>query len=116
VKGNEVEFVPRLNLKSGVRVEYKNFKGSFQYTHLSSQYTDASNATEGGVSAVVGLIPSYSVLDVSLSYQYKKWKLEGSVNNVADTMYFTRRATGYPGPGILPSDGRSFFVTVELKL
>ena len=116
VEGNEVEFVPELNLKSGLRVGYKNFKGSFQYTHLSSQYTDASNATDGGVSAVVGVIPSYSVMDLSLSYQYKKWRLEGSVNNLADKMYFTRRATGYPGPGILPSDGRSFFLTVGLKL
>ena len=116
VEGNEVEFVPELNLKSGVRVGYKNFKGSFQYTQLSSQYTDASNATDGGVSAIVGIIPSYSVMDLSLSYQYKKWRVEGSVNNLADKMYFTRRATGYPGPGILPSDGRSFFVTAGLKL
>jgi Fe(3+) dicitrate transport protein len=44
------------------------------------------------------------------------WKVEGSVNNVANRMYFTRRATGYPGPGILPSDGRTYFVTVQVKL
>ena len=116
VKGNDVEFVPELNLKAGVRVGYANVKASFQYTHLSSQFTDATNAINGDVSAVVGLIPAYSVMDLSLSYQYKRWRLEGSVNNVADQMYFTRRATGYPGPGILPSDGRSFFLTLQLKL
>jgi Fe(3+) dicitrate transport protein len=31
-------------------------------------------------------------------------------------MYFTRRATGYPGPGIIPSDARSFFVTLSFRI
>ncbi len=29
--------------------------------------------------------------------------------------YFTRRAGGYPGPGALPADGRTFFITVAAK-
>jgi Fe(3+) dicitrate transport protein len=116
VKGNAVEFVPAINLKNGIRIGYKNLKASFQYTYLSEQYTDASNARDGGVSAVVGIIPSYSIMDVSMSYAIKKFRVEASVNNLADRMYFTRRATGYPGPGILPSDGRSFFLTVQVKI
>ena len=115
VTGNEVEFVPQVNIKSGVRLGYNNFRASFQYTYLSQQYTDATNATEGGVAAVTGLIPAYSVMDVSLSYQQDFWRVEGSINNLADNMYFTRRATGYPGPGILPSDGRSFYLTLQVK-
>jgi Fe(3+) dicitrate transport protein len=116
IKGNEVEFVPRINLKSGIRLGYKQVKASFQYTYLSSQFSDATNSGDGGVSAVVGTIPAYDVMDVSVSYQFKNWRLEGSINNVADAMYFTRRATGYPGPGILPSDGRSFYLTLQLKI
>lgn len=116
VSGNEVEFVPTLNLKSGVRLGYKSLKAAFQYTYLSRQFTDATNSSEGGVSAVTGIIPSFSVMDFSVSYQYKKWRMEGSINNLADRMYFTRRATGYPGPGILPSDGRSYFLTVQVKI
>lgn len=116
VTGNEVEFVPAMNLKSGLRIGYKNFKASFQLTHLSSQFTDATSAREGGVSAVIGSIPSYSVMDLSLSYQYRIWRVEATANNLANRMYFTRRATGYPGPGILPSDGRSFFLTLQVKL
>lgn len=116
VTGKEVEFVPKVNLKSGVRLGYRNVKASFQYTHLSGQYTDATNADVGTVSAVIGAIPAYSVMDLSLSYQYNKWRVEGSMNNLGDQMYFTRRATGYPGPGILPSDGRSYFLTLQLKL
>jgi len=33
------------------------------------------------------------------------------VNNLFNTVYFTRRSSGYPGPGALPSDGRTFFMT-----
>lgn len=116
VVGNSVEFVPDLNLKSGVRLGYRNFKTSLQLTHLSQQYTDATNAEEGGVSAVVGIIPAYTVLDLGASYTFKKLRLEANVNNLANKMYFTRRATGYPGPGILPSDGRSFYVTLQVKI
>jgi Fe(3+) dicitrate transport protein len=116
IVGKTVEFVPKVNLKSGVRLGYKSLKASFQYTYLSDQFTEATNTQEGDVSAVVGIIPAYSIMDISLSYQYKKFKVEGSVNNLADQMYFTRRATGYPGPGILPSDGRGYFLTLQVKI
>ena len=116
VVGKQVEFVPAVNLKSGVRLGYKNLKASFQYTYLSDQFTDATNARDGGVSAVIGLIPAYAIMDASLSYQFGKYRVEASVNNLAGQAYFTRRATGYPGPGILPSDGRSVYLTLQVKL
>jgi Fe(3+) dicitrate transport protein len=116
VKSKHVEFVPTVNLKTGVHLGYGNMKASFLYTYLSSQFSDATNSREEEVSAVTGLIPSYAVMDLSLSWQLKRWRLEGSVNNLANAMYFTRRATGYPGPGILPSDGRSFFLTLQVKI
>ena len=40
----------------------------------------------------------------------------GGVNNVFDARYFTRRAGGYPGPGILPADGRTWFAGLGLTL
>ncbi|GAB3705579.1 TonB-dependent receptor [Spirosoma flavus] len=116
VVGNQVEFVPNVNLKSGLRLGYKNLKASFQYTYLSDQFSDATNARDGGVSAVIGLIPAYAIMDASLSYQFSRFRLEGSLNNLANRAYFTRRATGYPGPGILPSDGRSVYVTLQVKI
>jgi Fe(3+) dicitrate transport protein len=116
VVGNQVEFVPNFNLKSGFRLGYKKLKASFQYTHLSDQFTEATNAVEGGVAGVVGLIPAYTIMDASASYEFRRFKVEGSVNNLANALYYTRRATGYPGPGILPSDGRGFYLTVQVKL
>ena len=70
VIGKQVEFVPAVNLKTGVRTGYRNFKLSFQLTYLSDQYTDATNAVDGGVSAVIAQIPAYNVSDVSTSYQF----------------------------------------------
>ncbi len=116
VVGKQVEFVPAINLKSGARIAYKNLKASFQYTYLSDQFSDATNARDGGVSAVIGLIPAYAIMDASVSYEFKRFRIESSLNNLANRFYYTRRATGYPGPGILPSDGRSVYLTVQIKI
>jgi Fe(3+) dicitrate transport protein len=113
--GNEVEFIPKVNIKSGITYSYKDFSGSFQYTFLSQQYSDATNSKESNLSGVIGLIPNYQILDFSLSYKKKKYSLEFGINNILDTSYFTRRATGYPGPGIIPSPRRNFYVTFEFN-
>ncbi|GAA3613334.1 TonB-dependent receptor [Flavivirga amylovorans] len=116
VVGNKVEFIPEVNIKTGIQFGYKNLLSSIQYTYLSSQFTDARNSTvEDDLDSIVGEIPAYDILDVSLSYSYKKFKLETGINNVLDTSYFTRRATGYPGPGIIPSAPRNFYATLQLK-
>lgn len=116
IVGNQVEFVPNVNLKTGFRFGYKKVKASFQLSYLSDQFSDATNAIDGGYSAVVGIIPAYYVMDASLSYQLKKLKFEVSLNNLSNNMYFTRRATGYPGPGIITSDGRAMFLTIAYKI
>lgn len=112
VEGKKIEFVPDFNIKTGLAVNISKLKFSYQFTYLSEQFTDATNAVDGGVSGVVGLIPSYYVMDASMSYKYRSFQFELSANNLTNNMYFTRRATGYPGPGILPADGRSFFFTL----
>lgn len=120
VAGKQVEFIPLLNLKTGFRFGYKNLLGSLQFTYLSEQFTDATNALQDqqdNLSGIIGSIPSYNILDLSLSYRWTKWlKLEGGVNNLLDNSYFTRRTTGYPGPGIIPSAPRSFYLTCSLTL
>jgi Fe(3+) dicitrate transport protein len=116
-KNNEVEFVPDLNFKTGLKFGYKNLLSAIQYTYLSTQFTDASNVNTipPFSTGILGPIPSYDVLDISLSYTYKMFKLETGINNLLDNSYFTRRATGYPGPGIIPSSPRNWFATVQVK-
>jgi Fe(3+) dicitrate transport protein len=118
VEGNELPFVPNVNLRTGLKMGYKNFLVDFQYSYLSEQFTDASNApqdTGDNVSGIIGSIPAYSVFDLSLSYRHRNWTLETGVNNLLDEQYFTQRATGYPGPGIIPALPRSYYMTLEFK-
>ena len=118
VTGKEVEFIPAINLKTGLRFGYKDLLGSIQFTHLSEQFTDAENSAvdQGSRNGLIGQIPAYSIVDLSLSYRHKMWTLEAGINNLLNEKYFTRRATGYPGPGIIPSDPRNVYVTLGWKL
>jgi Fe(3+) dicitrate transport protein len=117
VAGNNVEFVPNINLKTGLNFGYKNFLGSLQYTYLSKQFTDATNSERdfASQSGIVGEIPEYDILDLSLSYTYKMFRLETGINNVLDNSYFVRRATGYPGPGIIASQPRTWYAGLQFK-
>lgn len=119
VEGNELPFVPNINLRTGLKMGYKNILIDFQYSYLSEQFTDASNAPQDigdNVSGIIGAIPAYSVFDLSLSYRYRNWAIETGINNLLNEQYFTQRATGYPGPGIIPALPRSYYLTLELKL
>ncbi|TXE10950.1 TonB-dependent receptor [Gelidibacter salicanalis] len=116
VVGNQVEFVPDVNIKTGLKFGYRNLLANIQYTYLSQQFTDATNSQAANISGVIGEIPSYDIMDVSLSYAYKRFKLETGINNLLDNAYFTRRATGYPGPGIIPSAPRNWYMTFQIKI
>lgn len=117
IEGNEVELVPRINLKVGTTISYRNFGLSLLSSFVSSQYSDAGNTDSNPPvpGAVEGKIPSYFVMDLSLSYKQDRWSIETGTNNLTNTSYFTRRASGYPGPGIIPSDARSFYLTLGVR-
>ena len=65
---------------------------------------------------IIGTIPAYSIVDLNITQSFGAIEISAGINNLLDEDYFTRRATGYPGPGIIPSDGRSFYVTVGYEL
>ena len=115
VEGKKVEFVPKVNLKTGMRIGYQNYSFNIQYSYLSEQFSDSSNAIGGNLSGVIGLIPEYDVLDLSTAFSRGKFRFELGINNLLNRSYFTRRATGYPGPGIIPSPNRNSYLTVQLK-
>ena len=115
VEGKKVEFIPKVNLKTGTKIGFKDFMFGFQYTYLSDQFTDSSNAINSNLSGVIGIIPQYDVFDISTSYSLKEFKFESGINNLFNKKYFTRRATGYPGPGIIPSSPRTLYFTIQYK-
>jgi Fe(3+) dicitrate transport protein len=115
IKGNRVENVPHWISRNGISYRYSTFMATFQVSYVSANYSDALN-TAYTASGINGIVPSYVLMDVNLSYSFlKHYNIKFSLNNLANHYYFTRRATGYPGPGVLPSDGRSFVVSVGAK-
>jgi Fe(3+) dicitrate transport protein len=110
--GKLVENVPPVLFRTGFSFGTKKFNVTYQYAYQSKQYSDATNA-ETTPTAVDGAIPAFSVMDVSVSYNWKLFTLYTGVNNLTNEKYFTRRADGYPGPGILPSDIRNWYVTLQ---
>jgi Fe(3+) dicitrate transport protein len=113
-RNKKVELAPSLIAKAGMALRRENLKLSYQYGYTAEQFTDATNSV-AEPTAVYGIIPAYWVMDLSGSYTFKWLTLETGVNNLTDNRYFTRRATAYPGPGIIPADARNFYVTLQAK-
>lgn len=113
----KVENAPQNIVRAGISIGYKGFLLTPQLSYVGASYSDANNTVAASVNGNTGLIPSYSVTDLTASYKFSKnLQLKAGINNVLDRRYFTRRAGGYPGPGALPADGRTFFITVGAKL
>lgn len=114
VANRRVEFVPRYTLRCGVRAAWKDWSCMVMQSMVGSQYSDATNS-EFSASAVTGLIPAYTVMDVSLGYKYSWITITASINNVLDSHYFTRRAVSYPGPGIIPAEPRTVVMSCAIQ-
>ncbi len=114
-KGKQVEYAPELINRIGITYSKKIFSTSFQFSNLSKAFGDAAN-TERSSNPIIGRIPGYSIIDWSATISYNKFKFKGGVNNLSDKRYFTQRTDEYPGPGIIPSVGRSFYVGIGYNL
>lgn len=115
VLNKRVEYAPEIITRAGLTYKVDEFSITGQLSYVDEQFTDATN-TRYTVSAINGVIPAYTVLDLSATYSYDMFVFTGGVNNLLDRSYYTRRADGYPGPGILPADGRGIFFSAGVKL
>jgi Fe(3+) dicitrate transport protein len=78
--------------------------------YVGNSFSDANNTNTPAANGNTGLIPAYTVSDLTATYKISKTvNVKAGMNNLFDKRYFTRRAGGYPGPGALPGDGRTFF-------
>ncbi|TAE72441.1 MAG: TonB-dependent receptor [Bacteroidetes bacterium] len=114
--GNRVENAPQSIQRIGASYLYKGFSFTYQYSKVGEVFADATNTETPTTNGVSGKILGYEVMDISASYVFlTNYSLKFSVNNLTNQMYFTRRAGGYPGPGLLPSEARSFYLTFGIK-
>lgn len=117
LKNKKVENAPENIIRAGITYSFKGLSVTGQLSHVDDAFADANNTITPTTNAQNGLIPAYTVTDLTVTYRFNKnLHLKAGINNLSNEKYFTRRAGGYPGPGALPADGRTFFVSIGAKL
>jgi Fe(3+) dicitrate transport protein len=115
-KGKKVENAPANIFRGGISAGYKGLLLTGQVSYSGETFSDANNILTPSANSQTGLIPSYTVTDLTTTYKFSKGlNIKAGINNLFDERYFTRRAGGYPGPGALPANGLTFFVSVGAK-
>lgn len=114
--GKKVEYAPNYIHRIGATFTYNNVSLSYQHSFTAEVFADAANTATPAVNGQVGLIPAYNVADLNFRVKFlKNYSIRAGVNNLYDKPYATRRAGGYPGPGLLPGDGRTWYLSVGAK-
>jgi Fe(3+) dicitrate transport protein len=113
-KGNRVEAAAKVIERVGVIYSNKHLSSTFQVNYVGDAFGDATNVRISD-NPIAGYIPEYSVLDFSATYKIKNYAIKCGVTNLTGKDYFTRRTDEYPGPGIIPAIGRSFYVGLAAK-
>ena len=114
-KDKRVEAAAKTINRVGLIFSNKRFSSTFQVNSVGDAYGDASNVTSSS-DPIAGYIPAYTVLDFSATYKIKTYAIKAGTNNLANKSYFTRRTDEYPGPGIIPAVGRSFYIGFSATL
>jgi Fe(3+) dicitrate transport protein len=116
-KGKQVENAPKHILRGGISGGYQQMLLTLQVSYTGKTFSDANNTEVPSANAQAGEIPEYLITDLTGSFPLNKNVLiKAGINNLFDKKYFTRRAGGYPGPGLLPGDSRNFFLTFGIML
>jgi Fe(3+) dicitrate transport protein len=117
IHNKRVEYAPQNIGRYGATYIYKKISATFQLSQVSEVFSDAPNTEKANAAATVGKVPGYMVMDASITCLFgQKYNFKAGVNNLGDVSYFTRRAGGYPGPGLMPANGRTIFVSIGAKL
>jgi Fe(3+) dicitrate transport protein len=115
--GKRIENAPEHILRAGMSVKFKGFAATVQYNYVAAVFTDALNTIEPNATFTTGQLPAYQLLDFNMTYAFKEvYQFRAGINNLTNEMYATRRAGGYPGPGILPGAPRTCYLSIGVKL
>jgi Fe(3+) dicitrate transport protein len=116
-KDRQVEYAPKNIIRGGLSYSLKQTFATLQYSYTDKVFTDANNTETPTANGQNGLIPAYHVVDLTFGWKHTSGiSVKTGVNNLTHEMYFTRRAGGYPGPGVLPADGRTIFFTLGYQM
>jgi Fe(3+) dicitrate transport protein len=105
----KVENAPSQIHLIGINYDLKGLSLTLQTKITSSVFSDANNTESPNSAATIGKINGYNLWDFSIKYRLnKRFDFQFNLNNIGNIKYATRRAGGYPGPGLIPGEGRTF--------
>ena len=114
--GNYIEEMPKYNFKTGIYILKNKMAFNLQSQFTGLQFSDAAN-TDESTQGIYGIIPDYYVIDFSYEYTINdNLALHLDINNLTNNYFFTRRASAYPGPGIIPAANRTLNFTIIMTL
>lgn len=117
IVGKKGEYAPNLILRAGLEYKFKGMAFNYQVNYTSDCFADAANTFATNETASVGLIPALTLHDVGISMTLLDYyQLKMGMNNLFNELKIVRRVGGYPGPGALTNQGRSFYVTLSVKI
>ncbi|MFN4080888.1 MAG: TonB-dependent receptor family protein [Saprospiraceae bacterium] len=116
LRGNRLEGLPEWIVRSGLNMRFDKLSLTLQYSYVSESFSDALNTPTPSSDGARGPVPAYGLADINASWFLQSGlRLRAGLHNAFDKQYFTKRPTIYPGPGVWPSDGRSFTLALELS-
>ncbi len=117
LSGNKVENAPNIINRVQLNYSYKKIEIGFNHNFVGETFTDAANTAVSNASSQIGLLPAYQIIDLALKLHINKSiSFNGGCNNLLNAFYATRRAGGYPGPGIMPGETRNFYFGISFKV
>jgi Fe(3+) dicitrate transport protein len=114
IEKNWVEYAPNTITRTGITYICNYLSATLQYSYTGKFYTDAQNTLKANPAATAGMINAYQVIDFNFAYTFaKKYTITAGINNLTNERYATRRAAGYPGPGLIPGNARTLYFTLQ---
>jgi vitamin B12 transporter len=101
---NFLDYAPQNQLSTGLRYQNPDkFDSNITVKYVGERYTNLSNSSK---------LPSYMVVDLSLSRDFGGWTVKGDVENLFNGSY----AESYGFSDVYPMPGRRYNVGVSIKL
>lgn len=117
VVGKKSEYAPSLILRTGLEYKLKAFSFNYQVNYTGASFADAANTVAPNATASVGMIPALTLHDIGLTFAVlENYQFKVGVNNIFNEINVVRRVGGYPGPGALTNQGRTFYGTLSIKI
>lgn len=91
--GNRLSYAPEHVITAGLGFQRERWSLRAEYMFVSEQFADLQNTAVGSANGRTGLIPSYSLVNLSGDWQvHDRIQLFGSVKNALDQRYIASRA------------------------